>query len=372
MTHSRKLRIVFLGLTLVAAPSFCNAAISIDATQAQEMLRLLDRCKDNAVSAQAVDEVLALPGTGLIIAQQNVSRRVTHAQYKSVVIAACRGDVAHIEPAESGARAEKGVQGLVRDVVPSLIWGRNHIPELKARLEEATKNSQLEGVVPLALKNLPEKVVLSPKLYFVMGGRAGAAASDEGIYIDLLALTWRQNSASMTQQEMVEFFAHETHHIGYGRILDRKRQSLSLTPSESRMWNFLSAILMEGSATLLINAHGSWAELETQTHIKNDLDRLPQLLAETQTILEGSISRTIGDREYENDVSDFSGEGYHAVGAKLLYVIEEQEGKQGVLNIMDNPTRLLVVYNECAEKSSVAFRFKPQVAQAVENIGRPH
>ena len=205
-----------------------------------------------------------------------------------------------------------------------------------------------------------------------MGGRAGAAASEQGIYIDLLDDLWRSkgHSEPMTQQEMVEFFAHETHHVGYGRILDKKREQLHLQGGEVQSWNFLVDVLMEGSATLLINAHGSWAEFEGQRHIQADLARLPKLLPESQEILQKSLEGKLSDQEYQAAVSDFFGVGYHAAGARLLYVIEEVRGRAGVLAVMDDPRSLLVVYNQCAKVKQESFRFNPELAKRLAMMGR--
>jgi hypothetical protein len=298
-------------------------------------------------------------------------RRVTAAQYRAILASACSGEVARITPSEPGARAEKGVQGLTQDVAPSLIWGRDHIELLQRRLAAAERNEGLGEVVPLALKNLPEKIELAPKLYLVMGGRAGAAASDDGIYVDLLADGWRSrdSGAYMTSHEMVEFFAHETHHVGYGRILDRERQQLHLTGGETQAWNFLTAMMMEGSATLLINGHGSWADLQGQQHLQADLARLPQLLPEAASILQMALAGEMNDQEYQAKVSDFFGEGYHATGARLLYVIEEARGRAAVLRVMEDPRSLLVVYNECAAQRKEPFRFDPALADAVKRMG---
>ncbi|MDW5267471.1 MULTISPECIES: DUF5700 domain-containing putative Zn-dependent protease [Acidobacteriaceae] len=357
--------------TTVASAATGYAKTHVDATQAQAMLGLLRECSTGPVSAQDIDRVITLPGTQLIIGQQNISRRITTAQYRDVLIAACKGKIAHIEPSEAGARAEKGVQGLTEDVAPSLIWGRQHAAELQKRLAIAEANQKFDGVVPLALKNLPEPVQLAPKLYFVMGGRAGAAASEQGIYIDLLDDLWRSkgHSEPMTQQEMLEFFAHETHHVGYGRILDKKQDQLHLQGGQIQAWTFLVDVLMEGSATLLINAHGSWAELEDQRHIQPDLERLPKLLPESQEILQRSMDGKLSEQEYQTAVSDFFGEGYHATGAKLLYVIEEERGKAGVLAVMDDPRSLLAVYNQCAHVKQEPFRFNPELAKRLKTMG---
>ena len=362
---------LLLCLPFILVVGLASAQNTVDTTQAQAMLKLLESCHAGDVPPAAIEQVMDLPGTRLIIAQQNISRRITSAQYQAVLASACKGETADIQPSEPGARAEKGVQGLTRDVAPSLIWGRDNIDLLKRRLIAAQENKLFGQVVPLALQNLPEKVVLSPKLYIVMGGRAGAAAFDDGIYIDVLSDAWRsrEKSSPMTAQEMLEFFAHETHHVGYGEILDEKRQQLHLVGGEDQAWRFLKALMMEGSATLLINAHGSWTELEKQNHIQADLPRLPQLLKETQSLLQQTLKGEMSDLDYQAAISDFFGEGYHATGARLLYVIEEVQGKPGVMSVMEDPRKLLAVYNECAAKKNETFRFDPQVAKALQQLG---
>ena len=335
------------------------------------MVKLLQDCHAGEVPDRRIEQVMLLPGTQLIVAQQNISRRITSAQYRAVLVSACKGEIAQIEPFDSGARAKKGVQGLIGDVAPSLLWGRDRVAFLTQRLVLARENKSFSEIVPLASQNLPEEVVLSPKLYFVMGGRAGAAAFDNGIYIDLLSDAWRsrEKNAPMTPQQMVEFFAHETHHVGYGEILDRRRQQLHLVGGEEQAWSFLTALMMEGSATLLINAHGSWPELETQDHIKADLVRLPRLLPETQILLKRTLNGKMNDQEYQTAIADFLGEGYHATGVRLLSVIEEVQGRSGVLSVMGDPRKLLTVYNVCAAKTTEPFRFDPQLAKALERLG---
>jgi hypothetical protein len=152
-------------------------------------------------------------------------------------------------------------------------------------------------------------------------------------------------------------------------ILDRKKEALHLSVAENQAWSFLQALLMEGSATLLINAHGNWTELESAEHIKPDLRRLPQLFPESQIILQRSIEGSMNSQQYQSSVSDFVGEGYHATGAKLLYVIERVLGKPGVLTVMDNPWTLLTVYNKCAAQVNEPFRYETKVAKEVENLG---
>lgn len=225
-----------------------------DFRQAEAMLELLGACHMDHTSAATVEHVLALRGTGLVVQQQNISRRVTMQQYQEVLKAACSGKVADVKPAEPGARGDKGVTGLTQDVAPSLIWGRDNIPLLEARLAELRRHQSMGNAIPLARKYLPqqdsaESLRLSPRFYVVMGGRAGAAAIDDQLYFDVLISAWRESRGTarpMTAAAVVEFFAHETHHLGFGQILDQKRNSLHLTAGEDQAWRFLVAAMMEG------------------------------------------------------------------------------------------------------------------------------
>jgi len=343
-----------------------------DFSQAEAMLQLLRSCHEKTVPAGAIDGVLSLPGTGLVVQQQNISRRVTKQQYREVLQAACAGQVAEVKPAEAGARAEKGVAGLTQDVGPSLVWGRDHIALLESQLAELRRNQAIGDAIPLARKYLPEQVPLAPKLYIVMGGRAGAAAIDEQLYFDVLISVWRNShgtAAAVSPAGVVEFFAHETHHLGYGQILDRKRDSLALTPAEAQAWGFLVATMMEGSATLLINGHEKLDDLEKQPDVRPYLAKVPKLLPEMQDILRDALKGPIPDESYAEASSAFFDMGYHAAGAVLLAAIEKKRGLGGVMDVMADPRRLLAAYNECASESTVAFKFDPALAEQMAHIG---
>jgi hypothetical protein len=350
---------------------------SPDFTQAQAMLELLRSCHDKRVPTGAIDRVLALPGTGLVLQQQNISRRVTAQQYREVLHAACVGKVADVKPAETGARAEKGLAGLTQDVGPSLVWGRNNIPLLKSRLAELRSKQSVGNAIPLARKYLPkqdstEQAPLSPRFYVVMGGRAGAAAIDDQLYFDVLISAWRASlgkSVSVSPAGVVEFFAHETHHLGYGQILDHKRDSLTLTPAEAQAWSFLVATMMEGSATLLINGHERLSDLEKQPDVSPYLAKVPDLLPDMQNILRSALTGPMPEESYANAASPFFDMGYHATGAVLLAAIEKKRGLAEVMEVMADPRRLLTAYNECASESTVAFKFDSELAKRVARLG---
>jgi hypothetical protein len=171
-----------------------------------------------------------------VIQQPNISRRVSAQQYLDGLQAAYAGKVADVKPSEPGARAEKGVAGLTQDVAPPLVRGRDNIALLESRLRELSRNPSIGNAIPLAPEYLPGQVPLHPKLYFVMGGRAGAAAIEDQLYFDVLITAGRPSrgaSAPAAPTKVIEFFARETHDLGYGQFLDHKRDSLAVSPGRN-------------------------------------------------------------------------------------------------------------------------------------------
>lgn len=348
-----------------------------DFTQAQAMVELLRSCRANRATKSDSNRVLSLPGTRLIIDQQNISRRVTPEQYREVLEAACFGKIAGVRADEPGTRSQRGVAGLTQDVAPSLIWGRDHVEILEARLAELRSDREIGDAIPLARKYLPpalhpELVKLTPRLYVVMGGRASAAAIDDQLYFDVLISAWRASQGALPAPgplQVVEFFAHETHHLGYGQILDQKRDSLRLNPAERRVWDFLSAVLMEGSATLLINGHERLDDLAREPDVAPYLARVPELMPAAEAFLRKALDGNMTDEAYDESTAPFLNMGYHATGAVLLAAIERDRGLSGVMDVMADPRRLLSVYNQCAGSSTVAFKFEPRLAAQVAHMG---
>lgn len=348
----------------------CQSAI--DFTQAEAMLNLLRSCHANQAQPIDLDRVLSLPGTALVVAQQNISRRITMQQYRNVLVSACAGKIADVKPAEPGARAAKGVAGLIEDVAPSLLWGRDNVPLLDSLLSDLRHNQDIGNAIPLARKYLPEPVPLAPRLYVVMGGRAGAATIEDQLYFDVLISQWRASRESrppLSPAEVVEFFAHETHHLGYAQMLEHVRDLLHLSPAEKRVWDFLAATLMEGSATFLINGHEKLSDLEKQPDISVYLHKAPELLRAMQDLLRSALKGPMSEEGYDEATGPFLNMGYHATGAVLLAAIEKKEGIAGVMEVMKDPRRLLVTYNDCAAESTVNFKFESTLAQQTVSIG---
>jgi hypothetical protein len=226
--------------------------------------------------------------------------------------------------------------------------------------------------LPLALKYLPEQVALAPKFYVVMGGRAGAAAIDSDLYFDVLCSAWRgsvEKSPPTSPAEVVEFFAHEAHHLGYGQILERRQAAFHFTGAENQAWRFLTAIMMEGSATFLINGHEREADLQRMPDFRPYLAKVPELLPEMQDVLRKALDGPMTDEEYDQASSAFLGMGYHVTGARLLSVIYDKRGLKGVMDVMSDPRQLLIAYND-STSTSTEFRFDPGIAVRVSRLGK--
>jgi hypothetical protein len=153
------MRSFLLPVSLILLAAVASGQSAVDTTQAQTMVKFLGECHAGNASEQSIEQIMSLPGTELIVAQQNISRRITSAQYRVVLSAACNGEIAQIQPFDTGARAQKSVQGLTADVAPSLLWGRDRVPFLEQRLEMARANRGFSEIVPMASQNLPERCV---------------------------------------------------------------------------------------------------------------------------------------------------------------------------------------------------------------------
>lgn len=154
-------------------------ACSADVTQADDFLRLIR----SQPRAEALADFVQLPGTRLIIAQQNVSRSVTSDEYREALTAALNGSAPNLPRRAAGSREARGIEGLLNDVVPSIRWAAQNTDLLTQRLERFRK-PDLCDARKRAARYLPARSDAQVNLYVVMGGRAGAAAIGNDICFD--------------------------------------------------------------------------------------------------------------------------------------------------------------------------------------------
>lgn len=330
------------------------------------MLALLRAVAEHQNAQPMLDPILASTGTKLIIAQQNVARRVTAEEYREVLLAFVARRPPQLAAVPLGeARARKGREGLLQDVLPSLQWGAAHVDLLASRLDAAARLDIAAEARQLALSNLPRTEVLDVPLYLVMGGRAGAAAGAKGIYFDVLAMSSRGDHYPASQ-EIVEFFAHEMHHVGLARILDERQARLQLDADGRRAFDFLRGLVMEGSASYLINGHRDLAGMRRDPMFAGDDQSRMRSVAQA---FNGVLNEHWPPATYDEAMTQFAGNELHITGATMLDAIYRAEGRQAVMRVMEDPRQLVLRYNQSTAKDPQAFHFPASLASQVAHLG---
>jgi hypothetical protein len=309
--------------------------------------------------AKLVDPVLAAHGTDLVIAQQNISRRVTKEQYAEVLRSFADGREPRLAPADASERARKGVDGLRKDVLPSLEWGSAHAELLRKRLDAIDRLDLLTRARESAVRYLPGPVDVPLRVYVVAGGRAGATALEGGeIYIDVLAMSWHADTGAMahypTPDEQVEFVAHEVHHQGLGRILDERRSRLHLDAPGARAFGLLTSLDLEGSASYFINGHRDLAAMSKDPVFRDDLARSGELIALARTTLRRVLDEGIAGDAYDAAVAPMLGSGWHAAGSAMLAAIDREGGLDAVMRAVADPRGLFAAYDAAVARAGGA------------------
>lgn len=356
---------------------FEGPGMEMDVSQARLMLDFLDAVSSGDSPGRFLDSLMQAEGTGLIIAQMNLARRVSPDQYRQLLQGFMEGTRPRIEPVDSTRRAARGVEGLLKDVWPALTWGLTHTSELRARVNHLEELDLYALARKLANRFLPDSLEGSPGLFAVMGGRAGGAKLDgDRIYLDVLVYSYhgRRTGEFPTDQELTRTIAHELHHMGYGPYLTKWANGLNPTARESLQARFLSGLLTEGSATYLISAGRSLAEMREDRAYAGLLDNPGALIDQVEAILldiqEGRIR---SEAEFEEATADLVGSWYHSAGSLLLGVIDEAGGLTEVEEVIRDPRRLLSAYNRAVAAlgaNAPARPFGESLAEDVATMGR--
>jgi hypothetical protein len=350
-------------------------ARSADFEQTDRMLALLRLASSGPVPAREVVSVLDAHGTELILEQQNISRRVRRDQYRSLLESLSREEPPPLEPVDGSERSRRGLEGLRNDVWPSLRWGMAHRDLLGARVDALRHSDVRARAVALARKYLPDAEAPEVRISIVMGGRAGAAALSGGeIYFDVLAFSYKAASGAAnaypSPQEQIEFFAHEIHHVGLSRALEKWRRALRPDPSEASAMDFLTSLVMEGSATYLINAHRDLAAMRKDPLYADFLVRGDRLLASCQDILRAILTGSLDAGGYDRVTAPLSGNGWHSAGAMMLAAIDADGGLDAVTAVLRDPRVLLATYDRAVRRrASGAWTFDPELAARVAKLG---
>jgi hypothetical protein len=341
------------------------------------MLDFLDAISSQDSPGRFLDPLMQAEGTDLIIAQMNLARRVSPDQYRHLLQGLMGGTQPRIEPVDSTRRAVRGVEGLLKDVWPILNWGLAHTPELRGRVNHLAALDLYSSARELANRFLPDSLEGSPRVFAVMGGRAGGAKLEGGrIYLDVLVYSYhgRRTNEFPSDRDLTRTVAHEMHHMGYGPYLKKWAESLHLDAGESLQAGFLSGLLTEGSATYLISAGRSLTEMREDRAYAGLLGNPGALMGQVEAVLldiqEGRIQ---SEAELEEATAGFVGSWYHSAGSLLLGVIDEAGGLTEVEGVIRDPRRLLSAYNRAVAARGPDAPTRPfaeSLAEDVASMGR--
>lgn len=347
----------------------------LNAKQAYLALDFLEKINAGEKPYALVDQLVNSAGTKLIISQLNLARKVSSAQYRQLLTGFIDDKIPDIQPLDESERARRGVEGLVKNIWPVLKWGLKNTGLLRERVGQLASMDVYSRAHKTAEKYLPEKVDFKPELFIVIGGRAGAAAlKGEKIYFDVLMMSFagaRRNEPYLSTGEIVEFFAHEMHHIGLKSILDKNFSGKNLTGNEKRIFSFLSFFVSEGSATFFIDGHHSVNEMRESKRFGGTMQKLDDIFSLSADILTSLINGNIrSDDEFDKAASGMLGNNFHAAGAVMLSAIEKRAGFGTVMKVLSNPLLLPAEYNKSVPEQprDKQFRFDPKTASAVSDL----
>ena len=251
---------------------------------------------------------------------------------------------------------------------PSLRWGIEHVDDLQRRLGELERTDPYANAKAIASQYLPENTPINVQLHFVMGGRAGAATIGNDVYYDILDMMYSVDKGTVSSanaSQIVDGFAHEMHHSGLGPIIDRKKGTLNLKGPDESAFELLTLMVMEGSATYLINGHrGSMA---TSSLTPEQARQGEALITLSDQVFTDIFEKHLVGNDYEKAVAAFVGNGAHYAGAIMFAVIDHAGGLDAVMEVLQDPRQLLLAYNH-ALKATGAQSLSPFNSQLVERI----
>jgi hypothetical protein len=363
--------ILVAGVTSVVTAPFAagQTTTDFDIAQAESVVELLESVARGETRYDLVQAIMQLEGTSLIVGQLNLARRVSPAQYEQLLTAFVERRSPSIPPLDDGMRARRGVEGL-GDAWQLLTWALDRTDLLRRRIQEIAAMRIKEDARRMALEALPQGMELTPALFAVAGGRAGAAAlGDSSIYFDIIVMSSvaerHPDQRRFDEQLIKRFVAHEFHHLALAR-LQRELESLPATVPGRWAFNVLASLVAEGSATYFIDWGGDLeahrreaAFAEYLSDITSWYDTVEGILAE---VFNGSVASA---DEFDDLASVMLGNSYHAVGAAMFATIDRSLGREAAVAAVADPRTFLRTFNT----ASTSYRFSERIASASTRLG---
>jgi len=361
---------------LIASSNTKNEKINF--TQAELMISFLQHVSAGKVNPGMIDAILETRGMDLIIEQQNRRAKVNKAQYHKILSHLLDKDAPDLDPVDSSERAKLGVKRLKQAIWLYLKWGVKNGDLLKKRLIFLKDLN----IAFLAKKKadlfLPEPLVSIPEIYVVAGGKAGFAASENCIYMDLLNMSYsKQDAKPLIESEIIDYFAHEMHHVGFHKLSHNLINRLKLDEVQKVVYGFVAGLVAEGSATYLINGHQDFSSIKNNRRYIKYFNLEKGLLEICEGVLHSIFNGNIqGEDDFSLATKELLGMGYHAAGSQMIHVIDQAEGVEAIMKILKDPRLFFIKYNEAAKRLMAKpgthsyYLFKKKLVNTIKNLGQ--
>jgi hypothetical protein len=324
----------------------------INFSQAELMLSFLQNIKEGSISEDLIDSILKSKGMELIVDQQNRRGNINKVQYRDLMLNLMQEKAPEIEPVNASERSKLGARRLKEEIWMVLKWGLENVDLLRQQLDSLKRMDIFGQAKEIAETFLPEPLKEIPEIYFVAGGRAGFFASENCTYMDFMVMSFsrsRRGEPFISEIEIIDYFAHEMHHVGYSRLKEKIRMATKDENLE-RAIGFISGLISEGSATYMINNHRSIDMMKSNRRYARYFELEGGLLQTCQGILISILNGDIqSDDDYSKATEPLLGMGYHAAGSLMMSVIDQVGGLETIFRILQDPRLFLVEYNRAAE-----------------------
>lgn len=336
--------LTFFFLAIVAAVDFATAAegpavqLTIDTSEAQQVLRILDKLERRAPVAETDWHALFAtePYRWLKEREKSIGAPFDDEQFKTFL----RSDQA-----------------------------RAHRTEWEHTLAQL-KKSDMRAIGMRVLEWLPEGARIQANVFPAIKPRRNSfvwTKMGEGPAI-FLALD------QQTQDQFENTVAHECHHIGLQSLqAEQNAARAGLPPRLATAMEWMTAF-GEGEAMLAAAGsgvrHPHWADdAPTRArwdadlmHFQSDLARLDQFFVD---ILDGRLE---GEDKIRAQAAPFWGDAqgaWYTVGYEMSVLVERQFGRRAFLECLIDPRKLLILYNRVVEaaieKGAVLPRWSSQL-----------
>src|SRR5262249_45708497 len=141
---------------------------------------------------------------------------------------------------------------------------------------------------------------------------------------------------------------------------------------DQRAFGFLVALVMEGSASYLINGHRSLEVMRRDPQFTENLKKGDELLSLTEQVLKSLLENNLDAEAYERATAPFLGSGWHSACAIILAAIDQASGLRMVMEVLRDPRKLLVAYDRAVAKLKLTTRqksFSKTLAKRISSMG---